>query len=160
MAINLKELAKFLVEAKIQTYAGDGKEIPPQRPEFRELEFTEGDWGYRDSYAGFYSAPGQEIVRFKGKPVWTMAYSGGMIKEYHGDLDFAIKTFSFLKKALKKVDESNPYRGPKLFQEEDWEYTNSIEGDITNFKGTEKIFYKEKEVFKQDYIGGLIISKN
>jgi len=77
MALNLKELAKFLVKAKMGTYAADGAEVSPQRPEFKELEFIEGDWEYRDSYAGFFFAPGQEVVRYKRKPVWIMSYHGG-----------------------------------------------------------------------------------
>ena len=40
MNINLKELAVFLVTAKTKTYAGDGNEIDPQRPGFRELEYS------------------------------------------------------------------------------------------------------------------------
>ena len=57
MKIDLEQLAKFLVKAKVQTYASDGKEIEPQRPGFKELEFKEEDWEYRDSYAGFFFAP-------------------------------------------------------------------------------------------------------
>ena len=159
MAIDLKELAKFLVRAKIQTYAGDGKEITAQRPEFKELEFKEGDWEYRDSYSGFYFAPGQEIVRFKGKPVWNMSYNGGMLIKYHGDFVFAKKVYAVLKEALKLVKELRPFRGPNKLIKGDFEYVDNSEGDVTSFKGTEKIFYKGEEVYKQDYIGGLIIQK-
>ena len=159
MEIDLKALAKFLVKAKTQTYAGDGKEIQAQRPDFKELDFLEGDWYYRDSYAGFFYAPGQEIVRYKQQPAWSMAYSGGMLPKYHDDIDFAKQTFGFLKKALLKMEESRPFRGPENFKEGDWEYKDSSEGDITDFKGTEHIYYKGEEVFKQNYIGGLILSK-
>jgi len=157
--IDLKELAKFLVRAKKQTYAGEGKEITSQRPDFKELEYSEGNYNYRDSYTGFFYAPGQEIVRFKGVPIWSMAYSGGMKPEYHGDVEFAGKVFSFLKKAMLKLKEDIPFRGPKKFKEGDFEYINEIEGDIKNFKGHEKILFKGKEVFNQDYIGGLIVHK-
>jgi hypothetical protein len=50
-----------------------------------------------------------------------------------------------------------PFRGPKNFKEGDFEYSNEFEGDITNFKGHEKILFKGKEVFSQDYVGGLIV---
>jgi hypothetical protein len=159
MKIDIDKLIGFLIRAKCQTYAGDGKEITPQRPGFKELEYKEGDWEYRDSYSGFYSAPGQEVVRFGGQPIWTMAYGGGMNSEYHGNMAFAKRTFAFLKKALSMIEKSKPFRGPGNFREGDYEYRNSSEGDIKNFKGTEHIFYKGKEVFRQDYIGGLILSK-
>ncbi len=159
MKINLEELSTFLDKAKVQAYAGEGKEIPSQRPDFKELEFSEGDYVYRDSYAGFFFAPGQEVVRFKGKPIWAMAYSGGMLPEYHGDVKFAKQTFTFLKQCLLRIEEARPFRGPKNFKEGDFEYKDASVGNVSDFSGTEHIFYRGKEVFRQHYIGGLIISK-
>jgi len=158
MEINLKELSQFLAKAKVQTYAGDGKKISPQRSSFKELEFSEGDWCYRDSYCGFYSAPGQEVVRYKGEPVWMMSYSGGMKQKYHGNFEFAKQTYDFLKEALKRVEESKPFRGLDHFKQGDYEYINKVEGDVKSFRGTERILYKGEEVFRQDYIGGLIVN--
>ena len=156
---NLEDLTTLLVNAKIHTYAGEGKEVTPERPGFKELEFSEEDWNYRDSYAGFYLAPGQEIVRFKGTPVWAMAYSGGMVDFYYGDLDFAQQTFRFLKQALRRVERQRPFRGPSLFREGDYVYTDQSEGGLPRFRGREKIFHLEQHVFQQDYIGGLILPK-
>jgi len=157
MNVDQKKLANFLVKAKKQSYAGDGKKVTPQRPGFEELEYSDGDYVYRDSYTGFLSAPGQEIVRFKGTAIWSMAYSGGMKKEFHNNRKFVERVFTFLKKALSRVTEDMPFRGPKNFKEGDFEYSNEFEGDITNFKGHEKILFKGKEVFSQDYVGGLIV---
>ncbi len=159
METNLEDLARFLVKAKKGTYAGNDKEVVPQRPGFKELEFREANWYYRDSYAGFFMAPGQEVVYFKEKPVWAMAYSGGMQPQYREDKKFASKTFVFLKKTLLQVKESKPFRGPENFKEAEWKYKNSNEGNITNFKGTEHIYHKGKEVFRQKYIGGIIKHK-
>lgn len=158
--LNLKELAEFLIEAKKETYANiNAKEIKPQRPDFKELEYKKKFWEYRDSYCGFYFAPGQEIVRFNTVPVWAMAYSGGMYKKYHGDLNFAKDTFNFLKIVLSKVNINQPYRGPKTYKKGKYEYVNVVKGDITDFSGTEKIYFNGKIVFKQKYVGGLIINK-
>lgn len=88
-----------------------------------------------------------------------MAYSGGMLPEFHGNRDFAKQTFTFLKQALLQVKVSRPFRGPENFRQENWEYKDSSEGNVSDFKGTEHILYKGKEVFRQNYIGGLIISK-
>ncbi len=159
MKINLNFLANFLVKAKINTYAGEGKESKAQRPGFKELEFSEGEWEYRDSYTGFFMAPGQEVVRFKGKPIWVMAYSGGMRKGYRADKRLAKQTFIFLKEALKRVKEEKPFRGPKKFRQGKYEYRNESEGNLTFFKGRERIFYQGKEIFRQNYIGGLVIHK-
>ena len=159
-SVNLKELAKFLVKAKVGTYASHNSDkIVPQRPGFDELESSQGDWEYRDSYCGFFSAPGQEVVRYNGVPVWAMAYSGGMITKHWGDVAFAKKTFGFLKEALKLVRVSAPYRGPKKLKKGDFEYTSKVKGNILSFVGHEVITFKGKKVFAQDYIGGLIVDK-
>ena len=157
--MNLKELAEFIVEAKKSAYAGDGNEVPPQRPGFKELEHSKGDYVYRDSYKGFFQAPGQEVVWYKGEPVWIMSYNGGMLEEYQKNVGFALKTFSFLKKALSEVNAEKPYRGPELLEENEWKYINNIKGSLTNFRGKEKIYFNKKLVFEQDYFGGLVINK-
>jgi hypothetical protein len=159
MKFNLEELAQFLVKAKTSTYVAGGKEVPPLRPGFKELEFQEGDWYYRDSYAGFFQAPGQEVVYFKGHPVWIMSYCGGMNQSYHNNIDFATETFRFLKAALKRVDVSRPFRGPRSFKQGDFDYIDESKGDMTLFSGIEKILFRGHEVFRQHYHGGLIVTK-
>jgi hypothetical protein len=159
---DLKKLIKFLVKAKKQTYASINKmKIESERPLHDELEFSEGDLYYRDSYVGFFQAPGMEEVRLgkNGRTIWAMAYSGGMSPEFQNNVDFAKQVFSFLKKALNLVDEGIPYRGPSRLKEKDWEYINEIKGDIKRFIGHERILFKNKEVFSQDYFGGLVIEK-
>lgn len=162
MKIDLKQLAKFLVKSKKSTYASaDSNKIKSERPKHKELEFSEGKFYYRDSYVGFFQAPGMEEVRLgkEGETIWTMAYSGGMLPKFQKNLDFAKKTFNFLKEALKLVNEKEPYRGPRKLKEGNWVYTNEVKGNIQRFNGHEKIFFKGKEVFSQEYIGGLVISK-
>ena len=110
-----------------------------------------------DSYAGHFFAPGQEIVYYKGVPVWAMAYAGGMEFQYHGDEDLAHETFVFLKKALLAMDPEKPYRGPEHFGEGEWKYISILEGDIKDFIGNEKIYYKSDLVFEQNFIGGVIV---
>ena len=151
----------FLTKAKRNSWAGNGKEVEPQRPGFKEFEFSEGDWNYRDSYVGYYCAPGQEIVRLKEQPIWAMSYDGGMHEEYQRDLDFAKQTFSFLKEVLSNVNEGRPFRGPHFMQKDNhkWRYTSTVQGDIRRFRGNEIIIFKKQEVFAQDFIGGLIIPK-
>lgn len=159
---DLKELARFLVKAKKSAWAGEGREIEPQRPGFNELEFIEGDWNYRDSYVGYYCAPGQEIVRFKGRPVWAMSYDGGTRMPDWGNLDYARYIFGHLKKALLLVTEDIPFRGPSEFVEGELSYRCDLQGSITRFNGSEWIKDDASELiesFRQNYIGGLIIPK-
>jgi len=161
--LNLEQLAKFLVIAKKKTYASQNRmKIEPERPRFDELEFEEGEFYYRDSYCGFFQAPGMEIVRIGGKegiPIWTMAYSGGVIDRFYGDITFAKQVFGFLKKALGAVPLQIPFRGPKNLKDGKWEYVNEVQGDIRRFSGHEIILYNREEVFNQDHIGGIVVDK-
>ncbi len=159
MEFNLEYLIHFLVRAKTSTYARGDQEVAPQRPGFKELEYKEGDWEYRDIYTGFYSAPGQEVVRYKGTPIWSMSYTGGMRPRFHGDLQFAERTFAFLKKALMRVNTLQPFRGPDYFTEGSYTYTSKVDGNVREFRGTERIYFRDEEVFRQDYIGGLVVHK-
>jgi len=159
MNIDLKELEKFLYDANANGYGGDAKEVEAQRPGFTELEYRSGDWYFRDSYVGSYFAPGQEFVYFKDKPLWAMAYAGGMKFAYHGQQDLAKETFTFLKKALLAMDPKKPFRGPAEFSEGEWRYVSSLKGDIKDFVGNEKIYKNDALMFEQNFIGGLVVDK-
>ncbi|MBS3144402.1 hypothetical protein J4208_02345 [Candidatus Woesearchaeota archaeon] len=163
MTLDLATLAQFLVRAKLKTYASDGAEVPAnqvQRPGFKELVHREGDLEYRDSYTGFYRAPGQELVRVKEQPFWSMSYDGGMLPTYHGNLAFTKQTFAHLKRALSLVPISLPFRGPSFFREGSFTYTFEVHGDITDFYGLEAIHHDDIKVFQQRCMGGLILPKN
>jgi len=153
----LSKLNKFIGQATLNTYAGDGEEIKPSEPGFHELEYKEGDFYYKDSYGGHFQSWGRETVWYKNKPVWTSLYGGGLEKKYFGDKEFSHQTFEFLKKAMsagEKQEEFQP-RGPKEFEEGDWRYQVKWNGDITKFSGHEDILYKGEVVFSHDFIGGL-----
>jgi hypothetical protein len=159
--INLRDLEAFIVKAKMGTYAADRPDVAnPERKGFSELIFEEGPWSYRDSYFGYYRAPGEEVVRYNGTPVWRMAYNGGMVKRYWGKNEFTHSTFSFLQKALRRVDVTMPYRGPARFEEGDFSYECTVRGRITHFSGREVIKYKGGKVFVHDFFGGIYVQKD
>ena len=166
MTIDHTELTRFLVEAIPQAYAGDGEEVSPWTPEFKELEYPkdgwpESPWYYCDSYQGFYQAPGREVVYFQQQPVWCRVYHGGMLLQHHGEEEFAKATFVFLKHVLGKIDLHRPYwRGPSEFTQGDWRYESEVEGDLKAFRGEERIYCKGTLVFQQWYGGGMILKKD
>jgi hypothetical protein len=156
----LQSLLQFLTKASLATYVGGGSEIEPQRPKFNELAYEEGDWTYRDSYSGYFQSCGQEVVWHKQKPFWTQLYGGGMESSHQNDKSFADLTFQFLKKAMSSGKDESIFqpRGPKNLKKGDWEYVCEWGGDITKFKGHEKILFKTKVVFTHDFFGGLFLS--
>src|SRR3989344_1945141 len=140
MEFDIKELNSFLGKAALVTYAGSGKEVDSEEVGFKELEYREGNWYYKDSYAGFFQSWGRETVWFNGEPAWTHLYGGGMAEKFRNDKDFAHKTFDFLKKALSAGEKQGKFqpRGPKTFSHGNWKYICKWKGNISNFQGSEK----------------------
>jgi hypothetical protein len=152
------DLHAFINKASQSTYFGGGEyEKVPERAGFLEMVNAEGDWSYRDSYAGIFRSRGTEVVRYQGNPVWTSAYGGGIVE---GKESLVNDTFGFLKRAIaKKPQDEQCFRGPKEFAEGDWRYTYAQSGDVTQFVGHEEIFFQNEQVFIHDIIGGLIVGK-
>lgn len=150
------ELIKFLIKAKISTYASNG-EGGERRLEdgSKELTYQEGNFKYRDRYFGSYAFVGEEVVWESGAPVWSMNYHGRIVSDLLSDQVVA----EFLKKAMRQVKEERPFRGPEIFKEGYFEYRDKSDGDVSDFIGTEKIYYKGEEVYVLDYHGGFIISR-
>ena len=64
--------------------------------------------------------------------------------------------YGLLRKAMSLVSKDKPFRGPAHLKERDFEYKDENVGDVNQFRGTEKIFYKGKEVYRLEYHGGKI----
>lgn len=153
-----EELSEFIVEANRNTWATDGGEVDPQRPGYKELEYIRGNWLLRDSYTGYFRAPGMTTVYKDKRPVWTMAYAGhGQTEDQY---DQVKTTFSFLKEALMAVSPSLPIRGPEEYVNGDKRYTfNLLEGDMTDGLWKEEITECGIVTFKQSGLVGVVINK-
>lgn len=148
---------EFRNRAMAAGYAGNGTyEKIPERSGFKELTYSEGNWFYRDSYCGWFQSRGMEVVRYNQTPIWAATYGGGVVKK---DRELTRKIFKFLKQALA-VDNKGfaSFRGPLNMKIGKWEYQYIQEGDIEEFKGTEKILYQNQSVFYHQIIGGVIVS--
>jgi hypothetical protein len=61
--MDIKQLSKFLVKAKINTYASSGEGGEKLLSDgSKEFEFREKEFKYRDRYFGFNPFVGEEIV--------------------------------------------------------------------------------------------------
>ena len=156
MNFDLQELNKFIVNAHVNGYAASGEGGEKILPDGgKELEYGEGDFFIRDRYFGFKAFIGEEVIFFKQQPVWGMNYYGKTVSERISSKEI----YSFLKVALKKATENFPFRGPANFKDDDYEYLNSVDGQITKFSGQERIVYKDELVYMLDYHGGFIENK-
>lgn len=146
--LNCDELTHFIIKAKKLTYAGKKNKIESIRKGSHDYFFEEDEYKYIDSFVGASSFVGQEIVYKNDRVCWSMNYYGRVLdSNFNGD---------FLKEALLKVSEINPYRGPEIYKKGEYTYISNTEGDIASFNGNEKIYYKSKKIYECLYQGGLI----
>ena len=141
-----KEIIHFLIRAKKATYAGNGAEQSPSRPNSHDLQYAEGTLKYVDTYLGGAKFAGEEALWKEDIPFWAMNYVGRVLSDgFSGD---------FLKEALSSVPEAQPFRGPEKYTNGDYLYTCSIKGDVHWFCGHEEIYYKKTRVYECAFHGG------
>src|SRR3972149_3836128 len=75
-----QSLHDFIVRAKQATYVSDGLKLLPYRLGSHDLQFTDGDWAYHDSYLGDRDFIGQEVVYYQDHIVWGMNYFGRILQ--------------------------------------------------------------------------------
>lgn len=146
-----RSLAPFLIEAKASTYASGGSTITPTRPGSKDYLYEKGDFAYRDSYFGSRDFTGQEIVYFRGTPLWTMNYLGKTLWSPLGESYIAC-----LRGALASAPLDSPYRGPARFSLAPYEYSRSLNGGLRRFSGKETITREGKTVYELTFEGGAI----
>lgn len=146
---NEKALREFICIAKRATYAGKGPQSKiPSRPCSHDLSFSDGDFLYIDSFVGGEKFSGEEVVWYKGAPIYSMNYIGRVTGDgFSGD---------FLKEALKRCTPELPYRGPKRLQLDDYAFDMKVEGDIEWFQGHEEICFGAQSVYECFFHGGMI----
>lgn len=149
--MKVQELCTFLVRAKTSTYAS-GREGAVLEDGSKELVFKEKNFRYKDRYFGFNPFIGEENVFRKGRLLWGMNYYGFVSSRTVSPKE----VYGFLREALRRVDEERPFRGPENYVHGHLSYVNWVEGTISKFRGTEKILYKGREIYKLFYHGGVI----
>jgi hypothetical protein len=145
------DLSKFLVKAKIATYASGGEANERVLEDgAKELTFESDGFRYRDRYYGFNPFFGEEIVWRYNNIVWSMNYFG----KISSDVVPGKEVYRFLQSAMRQVKEDRPFRGPNNFKSGDFEYLDESTGDVNDFTGIEKILFKGQEIYRLDYHGG------
>ena len=100
----LKDLAEFLVEANLQTWAADKGKIEATRPNSKRSVHERGNWKLDDEYDSYFKAPGSTRVFYKNVPVWSMHYGGpGMSEGY----EYKVKETSGIYNAETKLLEES-----------------------------------------------------
>ena len=143
-----KKTVEFLIRAKQATYAGKGAETAPSRVKSHDLVYRDEDLMYYDTYLGGEKFAGEEALWISEVPCWSMNYVGRVTGEnFSGD---------FLKEALLRVSEDQPYRGPAYYTSGDYTYHCDTEGTFDWFRGKETIEYRGNMIYECFFHGGLI----
>lgn len=152
--MTINELSSFLKIAKKNTYALEtAKKSPSQRPGSKDYEYLEGDFVYHDTYFGGVNFIGEEIVYEKDEPFWGMNYNGYVVDETITEAEIDKSLRGALKQEYVDII---PVRGPKNFKIENYEYKNTVSGELDRFAGREEIFKDSQLIYFALFHGGMI----
>lgn len=152
-----KELYEFLIEAKKQTYANASVEkVNPSRKGSYDYHHKNDKMIYHDTYFGGTKFMGEEVVYYgDDTPIWGMNYYGITIDELLSEEAMD----KVLRPALMMVGEDTdviPVRGPKNYQNGEYEYNFSVSGNLENFEGIETIHKGKTKIYELKCHGGII----
>jgi hypothetical protein len=151
--LSLEQLEAFIVKAKAATYVGGGAKSPSCRPASHDLQFRDGDFAYLDSYFGGADFIGEEVVYYKGKPVWAMNYYGRILKP---EMIAAAEAGRIIQQSLSKMYKEGRFLGGFEYDTGGGVYIDTSEGDVASFTGKEWITREGIVVYDLVYHGGLI----
>ncbi len=149
-------LSAFIKVAKQATYAasGDSASVVPLLPNTKQLEYSSGEYAYRDIYAGMDFFVGQEMVCKSGTAVWSMSYSGGVTVSASAAATAEI--YRFLRTALLQAPEQLPLRGPASLTSGQLQYSCAVTGELARFHGAELISIAGSPVYELHFSGGTL----
>lgn len=152
--MNIENLTNFLKEANKSTYANaDAPKVESSRIKSQDYHFEKDGLIYHDTYFGARDFIGEEIVYENEVPVWGANYFGFVL----GDKVSEKEVYDFLRQALmQEYGDVIPVRGPANFSEDRKKYRFVVDGELSNFSGTEEILFNEKAVYRCFVHGGMI----
>jgi hypothetical protein len=151
--MKLQDLKEFIVEANGKGYGGGEEKVREKEADnSTTIRYQKGDWKMVDNYVGGEPYAGMTKIFFEGKVVWSMVYYG----KVNNKIDGFEEVYKFLMKSLLKMPADYPYRGPREFVDGDWKYVNEWKGEVEEFNGEEKIYFKGEDVFWTKYVGGAV----
>jgi len=146
-----KQLLDFLLKARTKTYAGSGGKVKPVLKDSNQLEYTEGEFLYREIYfSGTGVFAGLETVYFQNEAVFTMSYFGNFKAMAEEEID------KVLKKALLETWDKTRIWESVEWKDGKFKYSCEGNGNWDELGGTEEIYKEDVRVYWFYYAGGLI----
>jgi hypothetical protein len=151
--LSLERLEAFIITAKAATYAGNGKKVEPTRPGSIDLSYEDGDLLYRDSYFGAGDFIGEEVVWYRGEPIWAMNYYGYILVPEELSPEESGKV---IKESLTALYSEGRFLSGFKHQTSLGIYIDTNVGDVSNFHGLEWTERGGQRLYELRYHGGLI----
>jgi hypothetical protein len=145
-------LSAFLFRANERGYSNPDEKTWVAEPDgSTTIHFEDGPWRMHDNFFGGEPYGGREVVFYKGKPAWIMAYYGAV-----DESEAPSSVYAMLKESLARMPRAHPFRGPRRYKAVDRTYENKWVGDATCFAGTERILRGDEPVYEGHYAGGYV----
>lgn len=151
--MNLKDLEKFIFEGKNIDYSSNDESSFKKEDDGSTTIICENN-GFKscDNFFGGEPYGGREVIFYNGKAIWIMVYYG-LISEKSHDKD---EIYAVLKMALREGKTQKFFRGPEEFIDGNFTYRAKQVGNISEVCIDEQILFKDKEVYKAKFSGGLV----
>lgn len=147
-----KKLISLLRDFNKKGYSDPNSKYIQNSKSGKVLSLKINEYSYEDEFYGGEPYSGNETIWENRNPIFRCVYWGKVAK---GEEFTTI--YKFLRKALEYGPDKNlVHRGPHEFSNEDFKYTNTINGDINEFKQTENIFKNKKCIYTAYFFGGRI----
>jgi|GEM_PF-551497 len=158
--MNIKQLIEFLRRAREESgyeIIGEAKETVLQDGMRIIGPYTNGSLTYIDRYEGFEQFHGREAITLDDGLIWKRDYGGGITDNKYKEKTLALELFDVLKVALRMFPKDRPFRRGSfpLKINDRYFYSDHCKGDMTSFRGKEKIFCNFKEIYSLEYNGGV-----
>ncbi len=150
----MEELHSFIVEAKAVAYVGGAVAGASSRRGSHDITHRRGDWSYLDSYYGGTDFLGQETVWWENEPLWAMNYYGRILAPSAID---GTRAGEVIRTALPLMYAEGRFLGGFAHDVGAYRYVDENRGNHRSFVGIERILADEREVYRLDYHGGLIV---
>ena len=142
----------LLREFNVKGYADPNSKYVDNGKNGKVLKLTIDNYTYEDEFYGGEPYSGNETIWEEDKDIFRCVYWGKVVK----GINFS-DIYDFLRKALSKgPDGVLVHRGPSEYIDGNLMYTNSIEGDIEEFRQVERIYMDDKEVYVAYFVGGRV----
>jgi len=151
--LSLERLEAFIITAKAATYAGNGERLESTRPGSIGLGYEDGDILYRDSYFGTGDFIGEEVVWYRGEPIWAMNYYGYILVPEELSAEESGKV---IKESLTALYSEGRFLSGFKHQTSLGIYIDTNVGDVSNFHGMEWTERGGERLYELRYHGGLI----